>query len=277
MHSIELADGRRLDVDDGDSSGSTEELTVIWFHGSPHTGKLIDPVRDLAETRRIRLVAFARPSYGGSTPNPGRDIASVARDTEAVANNLGIGQFAAVGYSGGGPGALACAALLSDRVIAAACLASPAPFTTEFDWFAGMAAPAALLAAQQGRAFRARHAETEEFDENSFTPADWAALSDRWAAVGRDAVEAEQAGPDGLIDDDVALAKSWGFDPGSITVPVLLIHGTDDRVVPATHGDYLAKLMPSAELWRRPGDGHVSVLDGLPPAMDWFLEAAARM
>jgi pimeloyl-ACP methyl ester carboxylesterase len=270
---LELGDGRRLVIHDSGGSGSPDELTVVWHPGSPHTGRIVEPVLDAAIIRRIRIVAVARPSYGGSTPRPGRDIASGAADTASIVDELGIDGFAVMGYSGGGPHALACAALLRDRVLAVACLASPAPFTTEFDWYAGMAAPGALQAAREGRAARARYAETEEFDENSFNRKDWAALRDRLAAVGRDAGAADSAGPNGLIDDDVALAKPWGFEPSSITVPVLLVHGTDDRVIPIGHGEELARLIPGAESWRRPGDGHVSVLDALPAAMDWLRDA----
>ena len=179
-----------------------------------------------------------------------------------------------MGASGGGPHALACAALLSDRVVGAACLACPAPYSDAFDWYAGMASPDALRSAAGGRDERARFALTETFDESQFTARDWAALSGTWASLGRDAGEAGAAGPDGLIDDDVAFAGPWGFDLGSISVPVLLVQGGEDRVIPPSHADWLLGAIPTAELWLRPHDGHISVLDGCAVGLDWLRQIA---
>lgn len=274
-HDLTLRDGRRLVVHDAGGSGAARgsgELTLIWHHGSPQTGGLLPPLLDAATQRGIRLVSYARPSYGGSSPNPGRDIASAAADVEQLADALGVGRFAVMGASGGGPHALACVALLPDRAIGAVCLASPASYTDAFDWYAGMAAPDALRAAGGGREERARFALTEEFDASQFIPADWAALSGTWASLGRDAEEAGAAGADGLIDDDVALASPWGFDLQTITAPVLLVQGGTDRVIPPSHADALLRAIPTAELWLRPRDGHISVLAATPVAMDWLLD-----
>jgi pimeloyl-ACP methyl ester carboxylesterase len=268
---LQLADGRRLIILDAGSSGASDQLTLIWHHGSPQTGALLDPLLSAAARRSIRLVSYARPSYGGSSPNRGRDVASAAADVAQVADALGVDRFAVMGASGGGPHALACAALLSARLIGAVCLASPAPFTDTFDWYAGMVSPGGLRAAAAGRDSRARYAATEVFDENSFTAADWATLNGTWASLGRDAGEAGAAGPDGLIDDDVAFASPWGFDVAAIGVPVLLVQGGEDRVVPSSHSHALMRAIPTSELWLRPRDGHISVLDACPVAMDWLL------
>ena len=96
------------------------------------------------------MVSYARPSYGDSTPNPGRDVVSAARDVEQVADAFGLERFAVMGASGGGPHALACAALLADRVSAAATLAGLAPYTGEFDWFEGMGAPEGAACGSRG-------------------------------------------------------------------------------------------------------------------------------
>jgi pimeloyl-ACP methyl ester carboxylesterase len=269
---VRLPDGRTLRVHDTGPPGAGERLTVVWHHGSPQTGALLDPLVSAAGRRDIRLVSYARPSYGGSSASPGRDVAAAAGDVARIADALGLARFAVMGASGGGPHALACAALLPDRVTGAVCLAGIAPYTEDFDWFAGMASPGGLRAAMAGREARARFAETDEFDESSFTDADWAALSGPWASLGADAGRAAAAGPDGLIDDDVAFVTPWGFDPAQVVGPVLVVQGGEDRVVPPAHADRLARRCLAAELWLRPRDGHVSVLDACPVAMDWLLE-----
>ena len=91
-------------------------LTVVWHHGTPNVGTPPEPLLPASAERGIRWVSYDRPGYGGSTPHPGRDIASAAADVEAIADALGIDRFAVLGHSGGGPHALACAALLGDRV-----------------------------------------------------------------------------------------------------------------------------------------------------------------
>jgi pimeloyl-ACP methyl ester carboxylesterase len=147
---VRTADGRTLVVHEtgpsaGEPAGPGEAaFTLFWHNGSPHSGELLPPVIEAARARGIRVVSYARPSYGGSSPNPGRNVASAAGDVAAIADALGIGQFAVMGASGGGPHALACAALLPDQVFAAVTLAGVAPFTDEFDWFGGMASPGAL-------------------------------------------------------------------------------------------------------------------------------------
>ena len=273
---VPLPDGRRLVVHAGGAPSEDARLTVVWHHGSPQSGALFEPLTSATAARGIRLVSFGRASYGGSSPNPGRDVASVGRDVVALADALGLERFAAMGASGGGPHALACAAAMSDRVPAVATFASVAPYTGEFDWFAGMQSPAALRAALHGREARARFAETDEFEPAQFVANDWATLAGSWKALGQDA-EAEGAnGPDGLIDDDVALVTQWGFDLASVAQPVLLVHGGADRVIPFAHGRYLLAKLPNAELWERPRDGHVSVLEALPVALDWLLGVAAQ-
>jgi pimeloyl-ACP methyl ester carboxylesterase len=267
---LRLEDGRTLRVYDGGGADAAHAFTVVWHHGSPQTGALLEPLLSAAAHRGIRLLSYARPSYEGSTPRPGRDVASAAADVAQLADTLGVRRFAVMGASGGGPHALACAALLSDRVTGVVSLAGLAPLTDEFDWYAGMVSDGALRAAAAGREARARYADSDEFDENSFTVADWEALSGAWATLGADAVRAGAAGPGGLIDDDVAYVAPWGFDVTRIDAPVLLVQGGEDRVVPPAHADWLLRQCRRPELWFRPHDGHISILDACPLAMDWL-------
>ena len=267
---VRLTAGRLVRVYDAGGPDAPDALTLFWHHGSPQTGAPLEPLMSAAAARRIRLLSYGRPSYGGSSPNPGRNVASAAADVAQIADALGIARFAVMGASGGGPHALACAALLRDRVTGVVCLAGIAPFTEAFDWYAGMVSAGGLRAAAAGRQARERYAASAEFDANSFTTADWAALRGAWASLGADAGRAGAAGPEGLIDDDLAYVAPWGFDLAQISAPVLLVQGGQDRVVPPSHAEWLMRNCRSSELWLRPGDGHVSILNASPVAMDWL-------
>jgi pimeloyl-ACP methyl ester carboxylesterase len=255
------AGGRVLHAYDTAGAG----LPVFWHHGTPNVGAPPEPLFAAAARHGLRWVSYDRPGYGGSTPLPGRDIAAAAADVAAIADALGIGRFAVFGHSGGGPHALACAALLGDRVRAVVSVSGLAPYTAgEFDWFAGMypGGAAELRAAHQGRA-------ALEFDPGMFTPEDHAALEGDWAWLAGVAGQAIEQGPAGMIDDDLAATRSWGFSVSAVTAPVLLLHGTADRMVPSSHAKWLARGIPHAELRLSPGDGHVSVLRAAHAAAGW--------
>ncbi|HEX4442740.1 MAG TPA: alpha/beta hydrolase [Galbitalea sp.] len=267
---IATLDGRTVRFYDTGVVGATG-LTVFWHHGTPQTGRILEPVAMLAAARGIRVISVARPGYEGSTALVGRNVADAAADVLRIADELGIDSFLSAGASGGGPHALGCAALGSDRVSAVTVFAGIAPYSTDFDWFAGMADPSALRSAMGGEDARTRHGETAEFNEASFIARDWTALSGEWKSLGADAGAAEQAGSAGEVADDVAYTIPWGFELESITVPVLFVQGDSDRVVPDSHATWLHEHVPDSELWLRPGDGHVSVLAAYPDALDWAL------
>jgi pimeloyl-ACP methyl ester carboxylesterase len=237
------------------------DRAVVWHHGTPNIGTPPAPLFAAADRLGIRFVGYDRPGYGGSTPLPGRNVASAAADVAAVADALGLARFAVLGHSGGGPHALACAALLPGRVTAAAAVSGLAPIAAAgLDWFAGMGpnGTKGLRAAIAGRAAKEAHEATEAMPD--FLDEDWAALDGEWGWFGSVVTPAVANGPGPLIDDDLAYVRPWGFDPAACTAPTLLVHGGGDRVVPAGHGAWLARHLPDAQ-WREvAGAGHVSVL-----------------
>lgn len=274
---IELADGHTLHGYDAGADGGVGQLAVLWHHGTPNIGAPPRPLFAAAARLGIRWVSYDRPGYGGSTRRPGRDVASAATYAAAVADALGIDRFAAMGHSGGGPHALACAALLPERVLGAVSVAGLAPYgAAGLDWFGSMVASgvASLRAAAAGREAKERHeASGAEYDPE-FTAADLAALAGEWSWFGEVVGPAVAGGPGGLIDDDLAYVAPWGFDAAQITAPVLLVHGGQDRVVPSAHGEWLARRCPTAELRLSPDDGHISIATSGTAALEWLRTVA---
>ena len=277
-YDIELPDGRNLHYYDTHAEEGLEpELAVFWLHGSPSFGDPPAPLFEAAATRGLRWVSYDRPSYGGSTGQPGRDIAEAAADVAAVTRALGLSRFAVVGFSGGGPHALACAALLPDQVVATVTLACIGPYGVEgLDYFDGMGVEAELKAAVQGRAELEHELTTAEFDPSVFTPLDHAALQAEWDWLNVTSGKAFAQGLDGLIDDDLATVRPWGFDLAAIDGPVLMVHGEDDRMVPAAHTGWIAEQVPGAQLRLSPGVGHISVLSAEAEAALEWIRASAR-
>ena len=189
-----------------------------------------------------------------------------------MADALGVGRFAVMGYSGGATFALASAALLPDRVVGAVGFSPLAPFTAEgLDWFAGMgpSGVASLTAATLGLTAKESFEATNDA-EPDFIPADLDVLAGPWGWLGSVAGPAMAGGPGGLIDDDIAYVSPWGTDVAQIRVPVLLAHGGGDRIVPSSHSEWLGRHCPTVELRRFPDDGHLSVLRHSPDALTWL-------
>jgi len=263
---VPTPDGRTLAVED---AGDRDGRPVMVHVGTPGGRRLYGP-RTLADAQRrqLRLISYDRPGYGGSTPQPGRSMADCAGDVRMICEALGIGRLAMWGLSGGGPHVLACAALLPDLVTAAASLASPAPYDAEgLDWLAGFSQEAidevrltlgdpagarAWFGRERDKIVAAPPARVA-LDMQAGTPdADLTLLTD-------EAVSMQQAlapGIEGSWDDCVAQLTPWGFDVAQIPVPVLLLHGGQDRAVPFSHGQWLASHIPGAEAWFFDGEGH---------------------
>lgn len=253
------------------------KMTIFWHHGTPNIGSPPAPLFEASKRLGIRWVSNDRPGYGGSSPHPGRNVASVVTDIAAIADHLEISRFAVMGHSGGGPHALACAALLPDRVVAAVSGSGLAPFDAEgLDWFAGMhpAGESELRAAVNGRSELQTHLMSADFDPDLFTESDHRALADEWSWLGEVAGKGLDSGWDGMLDDDLGYVSPWGFDPEDIAVPVLLIHGDEDRIVPSSHGRWLSERITSSEIRLGSGDGHISILRQAEDALEWIVEHA---
>ena len=289
-HLVRAGDGRVLRVEEG---GDAAGFPVLYQHGTPGCGLLYRPLLEDAARHGIRLLGYDRPGYGGSSRHLGRTVADVAHDVEAIADALGLDRLATWGISGGGPHALACAALLPGRVVAAASLASPAPYDADgIDWLAGMGDAnvvefdAALggetalrpMLEQEAAAFLAGGPEgLRDGMASLLSDVDAAVLDDELAEHLYDSMAAGLApGIHGWLDDDLAFVMPWQVDLGTISTPVLLWQGREDRFVPPGHADWLAARVPGAELRLTAEDGHLTLYERrIPEVHAWLLEHAA--
>ncbi|WP_375476624.1 alpha/beta fold hydrolase [uncultured Jatrophihabitans sp.] len=275
MRQISLPDGRSLDVVvDGDSGPA-----VFFHHGSPAAAESFPPLVAAARDAGLRWVSATRPGYGASTRRPGRSVADNCADVEAVLNELGVQSFIAMGWSGGGPHALACGALLAPRCVGVVTLGGVAPWDVAqregFDWLAGMGPEnheefgAALRGEADLRGFldpllpglqqiegpalaEALGGLVDDVDRAALT----GEFADNLAAAFREAV---RLGVDGWVDDDLAFARDWGFELSAVHAPVSLWQGADDRMVPYAHGSFLVDRLPNVRAHLLPGEGHVSI------------------
>lgn len=287
MQTVETTGGRRLRVREaGDPNG----VPVLFLNGTPGSSLMYEPhVRDAEETG-IRLVSWDRPGYGGSTRHEGRSVADDAANATAVCDALEIDRFCVWGISGGGPHALALAALLSDRCAAAAALAPLAPYGADgLDFTKGMGEQnieefGAIVEGTE------RHREVLERDRAQLTsitpeqlveawqsllgPADVEVTNGRLASYILDCVRDGVAESlDGWFDDDIAFVRPWGFELGAIRVPVLHWQGEQDRFVPFGHGLWLSQRIPDVESRLSAEDGHLTLGERrIPEVHAWLLE-----
>src|SRR5690348_7227770 len=289
---VRAADGRQLEAL---AIGPPDGLAVVLHNGTPSGLIAAPPIAAAAGERDLRLVLYARPGYEGSTPDPGRRVSSAAADLAAVLDGLGAGEFVTVGWSGGGPHALACAALLSGRCLAAASMAGVAPYHAEgLDWLAGMGAEnvAEFGAALAGEDALTAFLEPAARELARVTSADVAAelgslvssadqvavagdLADYLAAAFRAAVA---GGVAGWRDDDLAFATDWGFTmaEAGAGAPVAVWQGDQDMMVPYSHGQWLAAHIPGARAHLLPGEGHLTLVHSAGAILDDLLDLAGR-
>jgi pimeloyl-ACP methyl ester carboxylesterase len=277
-HIVELADGRTLAAL---VAGPPDGRTLVFHTGTP--SGLVDaaPLTDIAAANGFRSVLYARPGYGSSSPRHGRLVADAAADVAAVLDAVGAERFVTAGWSGGGPHALATAALLGDRCVAAASIAGVAPYGAEgLDWFAGMAqenvsefgaaassedALTALLEQELTERPEIDAADVADALGGLLTAADRAALTGWFADYLAESMRtALTTGIAGWRDDDLAFARGWGFSLSQITMPVAVWHGDQDAMVPFAHGEWLARHIPDASAHLLPGEGHLTLVSA------WF-------
>jgi pimeloyl-ACP methyl ester carboxylesterase len=272
-HEVTTPDGRTLAVLE---AGAPDGPAVVAHHGSPGSARLFRTEVESAARRGLRLIAYDRPGFGGSSPHDGRRVADAAADVAAILDALGAERFATYGLSGGGPHALACAALLGGRCAAAATLAGVgAADAPDLDWFEGMGDGnhAEFGAAREGRerltAFLRDEADSlsgvgPEQLADAMRPhlsdVDARALTGEVAEFLLDSIRSGLApGVEGWVEDDVAFMAPWGFDLASIRVPVLIWQGGEDLMVPAAHGHWLRGHVAGAEGEVLPDEGHLTL------------------
>ena len=271
-----LPDGRTLEAL---VTGPEDGTLLVLHHGSPGAAVPHLSLEEATAERGIRLVQYSRPGFGDSTRHAGRTVADCAADVAALADHLGAERFLTAGWSGGGPHALACAALLPERVMAAATIAGVAPYDAEgLDWTAGMGEENQIeypLAATDPdahlewiRAAVEKLAEVRAEDivaamRTIISDVDEASLTGELGEVVAASFRAAfRSGPWGWRDDDLAFVAPWGFDLSEIRVPVTIWQGRHDLMVPFAHGEWLLAHVPSARSGLRSEHGHLSLVVG---------------
>jgi pimeloyl-ACP methyl ester carboxylesterase len=268
-HDMRLADGRMLRTQD---SGAADGQPVFLLHDGLGSRLVHPSVPASATDASLRLLSYDRPGFGGSTPQPGRTVADAAADVAAIADQLQVDRFAVWGTAGGGPFALACAARLPDRVVAAVAASPLAPYDAPgLDWFTGMADDVARLhtLALAGRdplqPALAQLAETLtatslagfiELVSPTLPPPDQAIVdTDAASHLLANLREGLAQGAEGAIEDELAVVAPWGVDLASVRMPVSLWSGEQDTDTPPAHARWLATAIPSAELRLFPDEG----------------------
>jgi pimeloyl-ACP methyl ester carboxylesterase len=292
---VSAPDGRKLETAVG---GADRGPLVLLHHGTPGAGSRIwPPHAELARARGLRLATYSRPGFGDSERLPGRTVADSSADACTVADALDADVFYTAGSSGGGPCALACAALIPSRVLAAASVAGLAPRDAEgLHWFDGMAVENRdeFVAAADGEPqlelfirrwiIRRWAAAKGPVDRSRFIEAlgelasepDTAVVTDEYADFATRIVrDSLRNGIWGWLDDDLSIVTHWGFDIPAVEAPVTIWHGRQDRFVPAHHGEWLATHVPRARARLLDGHGHLSLeLSHFDAVLDDLVRAA---
>ncbi|HTU05914.1 MAG TPA: alpha/beta fold hydrolase [Trebonia sp.] len=270
---VPMPDGREIDVL---TAGPDDGFPLVVHEGTPVGLVLNNRLAATAADRGLRVVLTARPGYEGSTARLGRRVADVAADVAAVLDALGDDTFVSIGFSGGGPHSLACAALLPGRCLAAASVAGVAPYPVDgLDFLAGMGPEniEEFSLAEQGQHALTPFLEKEAAALREITGEQIvAALGGLISGADADVLTGEFAddlagglrgavreGIAGWRDDDLAFVTDWGFSLDDLAGRAAIWQGDQDRMVPFAHGQWLAAHIPSARAHLEPGAGHLTM------------------
>jgi pimeloyl-ACP methyl ester carboxylesterase len=266
---LRLPDGRDLDVIVGPGMSGDG---LLYIGGAPTGAAAFLPAVAAAASRGLRFVTWARPGYSRSTRRPNVTVADYAADLEVVAAHLGLEHVYAIGWSAGGPRALAAVALRPELVPAAATIGSPAPRGRGgVDWESDRLderlaeqreGPEYAMRVEQSAAELEMTADATSTALRNFASPDHALADDRELCeyLAEAFREALATGMWGWHDDDRANARVWGYDLTSIHVPVSIWHGVEDSIVPVSHGRWLAQRVPGAQAHLMEGEGHLSII-----------------
>lgn len=267
--------------------GDPEGDPVLWFHGTPGARKQIPPdVPGLSTERRIRMIGVERPGTGFSTPYTYERIIDWADDLKAFADGLGIDRFATVGLSGGGPYVLAAAHAMPDRVTAGAVLGGIGPtrgretapgytriLPLMYPVLAAARGPLSSLFSNAVKGVRDVASQGYDLYRKFIAPpSDRAVLEDpaMKAVFLYDLTTALEGGLRAPVSDIVLFGRHWGFSLREIEVPVKFWHGDADKIVPLSHGEFMAALVPGADLVVCPGGGHFAGYILGREVLDWI-------
>jgi len=288
---VRLSDGRDIELV---TSGPEDGFPLVVHEGTPIGLVVNSSLAGAAAERGLRIVQPARPGYEGSTPRPGRRVADVVPDVAEILDALHENTYVAIGFSGGGPHSLACAALATERCLGAASVAGVGPYTAEgLDFLAGMGPE---NVEEFSFAVRGREALTPFLEREAATygkvtgeqvaaslgglisGADAAVITgdyaDKLAAALRGAL---RTGIAGWRDDDLAFTVDWGFSLDALAGRAAIWQGDQDNMVPFAHGQWLAGHIPGARVHLMPGAGHLTMtIAVIGDILDDLLNLAGR-